>query len=161
MTYVSDLYPNEAENLSIYGHLYDWYAAADTNTNSIADIEANYALGKHIQGICPDGWSLPNDAEFEELQKENTRDLRSTEHWINGGMPGTNATGFNAVPGGWYNCSTSRFESLGGGSYYWSCHPVYDTATGAMIDYVCEKIQNPTEFTRCSGLSVRCVLVFE
>ena len=161
MTYVSDMYPDEAENLSIYGHLYDWYAAADTATNSIADIEANYALGKHIQGICPDGWSLPNDEEFEELQRENTRDLRSTEHWINAGLPGTNATGFNAVPGGWYNCTTGRFESLGGGSYYWSCHPVYDLATGAMIDYVCERVQNPTEFTRCSGLSVRCVLVFE
>lgn len=164
MTYVSEDHPNATENANIYGHLYDWYAAADTATNSIADIEATYALGKHIQGICPEGWSLPNDEDFNDFNAYDTKDLRSADNWITttgGSGVGTNATGFNAQPGGFYNCSTGRFEDLGTTSYYWSCHPVYDMATGAMIAYVCEKLKNTNTVPRCNGFSVRCVLIFE
>lgn len=163
MTYVSDMHPNATENANIYGHLYDWYAAADTTTNSIADIEATYALGKHIQGICPEGWSLPNDEDFNDFNAYDTKDLRSTDNWITAGGSGTgtNATGFNAEPGGFYNCSTGRFEDMGTTSYYWSCHPVYDMSTGAMIAYVCEKLQKSNPVSRCNGFSVRCVLIYE
>ena len=163
MTYVSDLHPNTTENANIYGHLYDWYAAADTATNSIADIEATYALGKHIQGICPEGWSLPNDEDFNDFNAYDTKDLRSTDNWLTAGGSGagTNATGFNAEPGGLYNCETGRFEDMGTTSYYWSCHPVYDMSTGAMIAYVCEKLQKTDPVSRCNGFSVRCVLMYE
>ncbi len=163
MTYVSDLHPDATANANTYGHLYDWYAAVDTETNSIADIEANYALGKHIQGICPDGWYLPNDEDFNDFDAYETKDLRSTDNWlISGGEgPGTNATGFNAEPSGFYDCATGRFEDLGTSSFYWSCHPVLDMATGAMIAYVCERLQKPKQMPRCNGLSVRCVLIYE
>lgn len=158
MTYVSENFPNESENVTNFGYLYDWYAAADTVTNSIADIEATYAAGKHVQGVCPNGWYLPTDEDFKTLESIDAKDLRSTDLWLEGG--GTNATGFNAVPGGFYNCSTGRFEDAAGNAYYWSCHPVYDKATGAMIDYICEKIYNSKDYSRCNGFSVRCVLIY-
>ena len=158
MTYVSENFPNESDNLTNFGYLYDWYAAADTVTNSIADIEATYAAGKHVQGACPNGWYLPTDEDFKTLENIDTKDLRSTNYWLEGG--GTNSTGFNAVPGGFYNCTTGRFEDAAGNAYYWSCHPVYDKATGAMIDYICEKIYNSKDYSRCNGFSVRCVLIF-
>lgn len=158
MSYVSETFPDATENVAKFGYLYDWYAAADTVTNSIADIEATYAAGKHVQGVCPNGWYLPTDEDFKTLESVDAKDLRSTDLWLEGG--GTNATGFNAVPGGFYNCSTGRFEDAAGNAYYWSCHPVYDKATGAMIDYICEKIYNSKDYSRCNGFSVRCVLIY-
>lgn len=158
MSYVSETFPDATENVAKFGYLYDWYAAADTVTNSIADIEATYAAGKHVQGVCPNGWYLPTDEDFKTLESVDAKDLRSTDLWLEGG--GTNATGFNAVAGGFYNCSTGRFEDAAGNAYYWSCHPVYDKATGAMIDYICEKIYNSKDYSRCNGFSVRCVLIY-
>lgn len=158
MSYVSETFPDATENVAKFGYLYDWYAAADTVTNSIADIEATYAAGKHVQGVCPNGWYLPTDEDFKTLESVDAKDLRSTDLWLEGG--GTNTTGFNAVPGGFYNCSTGRFEDAAGNAYYWSCHPVYDKATGAMIDYICEKIYNSKDYSRCNGFSVRCVLIY-
>ncbi len=162
MSYYSREYPNVQENVSIFGHLYDWYAAADTaRYGSVDSVARAYDMGHRIQGICPEGWYLPSDEEYEELNMYPTTDLRSTNYWItptNNGQVSinTNATGFNSVPGGKYNCSTGRYEEMMGNAYYWSCHPVYDAATGAMIDYICEKI-TILKHTNCDGHSVRCI----
>ena len=158
MDYYSYEHPNTAENVNIFGHLYDWYAAADTGRyGSVDSVERAYNMGHRIQGICPDGWYLPSDEDYEELNIYPTSDLRSTNYWINvGSQVNTNSTGFNSLPGGRYSCANGRYEDIMGNSYYWTCHPVYDMATGAMIDYVCEKIvtnNNP----RCNGYSIRCV----
>ena len=158
MDYYSYEFPNTDENVGIFGHLYDWYAAADTvKYGSVDSVERAYNMGHRIQGICPAGWYLPSDDDYEELNVYPTADLRSTSYWINAnGQANTNATGFNSLPGGKYSCSSGRFEEIMGNSYYWTCHPVYDMATGAMIDYICEKIvmgKNP----RCNGYSIRCI----
>ena len=115
MSYVSENFPNATENVANFGYLYDWYAAVDTATNSIADIEATYAAGKHVQGACPNGWYLPTDEDLKTLESFNAKDLRSTDFWIEGG--GTNSTGFNAVPGGYYNCVTGRYENAAGNAW--------------------------------------------
>ena len=157
MSYHSSQYPNISENVNIFGHLYTWYAAADTQRyGSVDSVERAYDLGHHIQGVCPEGWYLPTDEDFEELNIYPTNDLRSTSYWISGSA-NTNATGFNSLPGGMYNCTTSRFEDSMGASFYWSCHPVFDLASGALIDYVCDRIRNDN-YSRCNGFSVRCVL---
>ena len=158
MVYVSSSYPNEAQNLNIFGRLYDWYAAADTATHSVAEIESMYALGQRVQGVCPAGWYLPSEEDFDELNVYPTTELRSNEYWIDGAS-NTNATGFSSVPSGRYNCATNRFEELMGNAYYWTCHPVYDASTGAMIDFICEKVVITPPMTRCNGFSIRCVLV--
>ena len=159
MDYYSETHPNTTENVNIFGHLYDWYAAADTQRyGSVDSVERAYTLGHHIQGICPEGWYLPTDEDFEDLNAYTTSELRSTNYWINAnGVVNVNSTGFNAVPSGMYNCSTGRYENVMGNAFYWSCHPVYDMATGAMIDYVCNKILS-SQSARCNGFSVRCIL---
>ncbi|MCL2207893.1 MAG: hypothetical protein FWB90_07360 [Fibromonadales bacterium] len=52
-----------------YGRLYDWATALDIdaacNTKSLADCGA--ALDTLHQGICPDGWHVPSNAEWNTL----------------------------------------------------------------------------------------------
>ena len=158
MDYYSESFPNTARNVSIFGHLYDWYDAADTITHSVAEIENMYAHGQRVQGVCPAGWYLPSEEDFEELNIYPANELRSSQYWLDG-EGNTNATGFNSLPGGKYSCSNNRFEEMKGNAYYWTCHPVYDLTTGAMIDFVCEKIVITPPTERCNGFSIRCVLV--
>ena len=46
-------------NLTTYGYLYNWYAAA-RDTSSASNPSG-------VQGACPDGWHLPSDAEWTQL----------------------------------------------------------------------------------------------
>jgi uncharacterized protein (TIGR02145 family) len=155
MTYYSNRYSDTTANANIFGHLYTWYAAADTALHSVEEIEALYAQNQRIQGICPAGWYLPTEMDYDDLNIYPTEDLRSTSYWLTA-RDNTNATGFNSLPAGMYNCQKDRFENLMGDAYYWTCHPVYDMATGAMINFVCELIVFP-EVERCNGFSIRCV----
>ncbi len=54
-------YDNSTTNRDIYGGLYTWSAAM----NGAASSEANPS---GVQGVCPDGWHLPSDAEWKELE---------------------------------------------------------------------------------------------
>ena len=156
MDYYSPDYPNTTENVNIFGHLYDWYAAIDTGRyGSVDSVERAYNRGHRIQGICPDGWYLPSDEEYSELNIYPSTALKSTGYWING-TNNTNSTGFNSLPGGNYSCASGGYENITGNAYYWTCHPVYDMATGAEIDFVCEMIVH-SSYSRCSGFSVRCI----
>jgi uncharacterized protein (TIGR02145 family) len=68
-------YPNPniytAENLppDEYGFLYTWGAA---NIGTVTTEATNAFLGKTSdrQGICPDGWTLPSDYDWSQLEKE-------------------------------------------------------------------------------------------
>ncbi|MDR0681559.1 MAG: fibrobacter succinogenes major paralogous domain-containing protein [Dysgonamonadaceae bacterium] len=65
-------YPNRDEQIFIahpeYGLLYTW-AAASGRTDHTAG-EANNPAQQQYQGICPTGWHLPSDYEWNQLEKE-------------------------------------------------------------------------------------------
>ena len=48
----ANAYNNDPVNLDNYGMLYNWHAVNNSN------------------GICPDGWHVPTDEEFMELEME-------------------------------------------------------------------------------------------
>ncbi|MBF0574495.1 fibrobacter succinogenes major paralogous domain-containing protein [Dysgonomonas sp. GY617] len=68
------------------GLVYSWFAAAKGNANTAVDqqvigsaVEAfevemigplGVAPNKYVQGICPDGWHLPSDREWNQLEQE-------------------------------------------------------------------------------------------
>jgi uncharacterized protein (TIGR02145 family) len=63
-------YPNgDTDSPSKYGLLYTWGAANIGTTTTEA---TNAFLGKTSdrQGICPDGWTLPSDYDWNQLEKE-------------------------------------------------------------------------------------------
>ena len=53
-------YPNNNRaNVSKYGYLYNWPAVMNGSLSSSANPSG-------VQGICPDGWHVPSDAEWTE-----------------------------------------------------------------------------------------------
>ncbi|MBO7511682.1 MAG: fibrobacter succinogenes major paralogous domain-containing protein [Fibrobacter sp.] len=161
-------YNNEAANCEVTGRLYTWAAAIDSvKLANDADNpqECGYnricTLPAKLQGICPTGWHLPSEAEWETLFKEvggrNTaaKVLKSRSGWNKNGN-GTDAYGFSALPacgrgysGGFndegdYACFWSPIESVGSLAFSMDLH--YDNDWAFLVrgdkDY---------------GFSVRCL----
>ena len=126
-------YPNNSSsNKPTYGLLYTWPAvmngASTSNTNPSG-----------VPGICPDGWHIPSDAEWNQLLDyaqgiwawqctggSSGKSLASTIGWENsdnacalGNHPEiNNASGFGATPSGEYY--SGGFSSFGRISEYWT-----------------------------------------
>jgi len=107
-------------NYQTYGVLYNWTAAMDGASSSTANPSG-------VQGVCPDGWHLPSDAEWTELTDylggENVAGGKLKEtgtiHWASPNTGATNETGFTALPGG--NCSgVGDFSRIANYGYWWS-----------------------------------------
>ncbi|MBP7848865.1 MAG: hypothetical protein KA053_01185 [Lentimicrobiaceae bacterium] len=99
-------YDNDAANCAIYGGLYQW------------DEMMGYSTTPGVQGICPDGWHVPTDAEYCTLTTflDSTVDCNSggwsgtdagskmketgTAHWNSPNADATNSSGFTALGGG-------------------------------------------------------------
>jgi uncharacterized protein (TIGR02145 family) len=123
-------YDNSTANRDIYGGLYTWAAAM----NGAAGSNANPS---GVQGVCPDGWHLPSDAEWKEMEiylgmlpstADNTG-LRGSEggklkeagetHWNSPNTGATNESGFTALPAG-YRHSSGTFAAEGFSAFFWT-----------------------------------------
>lgn len=153
MIYYSQQFPNEEENLEQYGRLYTWYAAVGVPENS-GDEPAITQNGGFVTGICPKGWHIPNAQNLASLTPFDAYDLMSQNLWL---RPGTNYTGFNALPAGFYNADTERFENLLGQTYYWSTENESNRSYRVFsLFYGCNAVAEESK-EALNGLSVRCV----
>jgi len=121
----SRCYEDKPENCTKYGRLYSWAAAmgidAKYNNQSWGESDARH------KGICPTGWHIPSDADWEELvshvESENycsrcaARYLKAKSGW-NGNGNGTDAYGFSALPGG--IGGNGSFYNVGDDGRWWS-----------------------------------------
>ena len=96
-------YDNKADNIAVYGYLYDWETA---------------------KKVCPTGWHLPSDAEWTQLTdylggaSDAGGKLKAVSHWNSPNTGATNETGFTALSGG--SRSYSTFSDIGTKGYWWS-----------------------------------------
>ncbi len=159
-------YDEDENNDQVYGKLYNWYAVSDN------------------RGLCPVGWRIPTDADWQELvafidpkangnnNKLGTR-LRSKrqvssplgdpwdteEHprWDSHGKRyGTDDHGFNAIPGG----STSMgnaYVHLGKHSYFWSLDEPNENTAWARVIRFSHRGMSRTAYFKQLGFSVRCI----
>jgi len=80
-----------------YGRLYNWITAMNNS-------ESSSKVPSGVQGVCPEGWHLPSQAEWNVMTTyiggENTagKKLKATSGW-NGNGNGTDEYGFSALPG--------------------------------------------------------------
>ena len=102
-------YNNDANNMTTYGRLYNWYAVSDS------------------RNIAPVGWHVPTDVELTTLTDYlgglsiagNKLKEPGTTHWASPNTGAVNETGFTALPGG-YRVSSGSFSNLGNNGYWWS-----------------------------------------
>ena len=105
-------YANKAENCAVTGRLYTWAAAIDsvklaTDADNPQDcgFDKTCTLPAKVQGICPDGWHLPTQVEWNTLFAEVGGKLRAGKilkaqtGWYDSGN-GTDSVGFSALPAG-------------------------------------------------------------
>lgn len=146
------------ENYITYGVLYNWPAAMNGEESSDTNPSG-------VQGICPDGWHLPSDAEWEELIEYLGNTLAQEKlkesgnaHWIEPSNA-TNETGFTALPGG--TLYQGEFINLTRMGYWWSA--TQESATVAKYrmmhyeNYVMLPNPNPTAIDKEIPMSIRCI----
>jgi len=110
---------------SKYGVLYTWSAA--TGNFSIQE------NAEGVQGVCPDGWHIPSNLEYEALENfileeghpiiETGKPLKSLSGWDTNN--GTDEYGFNAFPGGQRGGgfgSKAPFSGEGIRGFWWSSY---------------------------------------
>ena len=157
-------YNNNTNNCDTYGGLYQW------------DEMMQYVSTEGTQGICPDGWHLPTDAEYRiveielgmsALETSNTG-WRGTDEgaklagneplWTNGNLDlnaNFDASAFMSIPGGYRSISGSS-EHLSNVTFFWSSSENGGNAWIRHLHY------NYTQIYRyyrdqAYGFSVRCI----
>jgi uncharacterized protein (TIGR02145 family) len=160
-------YENYGAIGATYGALYTWPAAM--NIYSEIDIKP----GK-VQGICPDGWHLPDDSEWKQLEMffgmsqaeadgENWRGEKEggklkhegIQYWTSPNTGSTNESGFSALPAGWRD-GAGYFRNLGTSARFWSSSKRADYAWIRQLDYNSSRIFRGTTGLY-EGISVRCI----
>lgn len=108
-------YEGSADSCSKYGRLYQWAAAMGLDT-SYNGKSWNGSLPH--QGICPNGWHIPSESEWNSLSDHIGRftvgDELRARSW-----GGTDGVGFNALPAG-FRYRYGVFSSVGKNTYLWS-----------------------------------------
>ncbi|NDD67776.1 hypothetical protein EBZ35_09055, partial [bacterium] len=118
------IYNNDPVNDGLYGKLYNWYAVNDS------------------RGLCPTGWHVPSDGEWNVLVKfldpsadticgncissgiaggkmKSTATQPTPGGWIAPNSDATNSSGFTGLPGGSRD-SGGGFANLGPDGGWWS-----------------------------------------
>ena len=117
-------YNNDNDNCELLGRLYSRRAAMNDERCAYRE---NCFLGKdHVQGICPEGWHIPNVVESGNLLilvNENAVELRSIQGWKakaqeDEDAPGEDTYGLSFAPSGNYT-SAGYFGNRGSTSFTW------------------------------------------
>ncbi len=150
-------YDNDNQYNFPYGRLYNWYAVNDA------------------RNVCPTGWHVPSDADWNILIKylDTTADTTcsgcfqsnvaggylkqtGTLYWSSPNFGASNISGFSSLPGG-YRDVYGAFSEIGLYGYWWS-----STQSSTVAAFTRELFHNNPYIGRSlrdkhDGYSVRCV----
>jgi len=152
-----------------YGRLYDWQTAMDYRTSSDA-------VPSGVEGVCPVGWHLPSDAEWQTLidyvEPNAGTKLKSRTFISRGNGPGgiiapngTDKYRFSALPGGSYNYGSSNVSGIDHFSGHdWYGHWWSSTESESDKNKAWHRMMSASSFNveryhyeKRNFLSVRCV----
>jgi hypothetical protein len=145
-------YDNDPLKGAIYGKMYNWYAVNNEDHG----------------GIAPQGWHIPNDAEWTTLSTLLGGDviaggkMKSTgfSSWPSPNTSATNESGFSGLPGN-YRTFLGSFapELVGEQGYWWSATEYTLNNLYARYRYLRYNNGNlmSNQLEKKAGLSVRCI----
>jgi len=146
------------EQVAKLGYLYTWTAVVGVQKGS----DAKKDLGKR-QGICPNGWHVPSEAEFTTLKNKIGTyagyKLKSTSGWNKvgaGSGSGSDTYRFNLLPSGQ---GDSRVHKLGKQAEIWTSTVASSSSESAAYAYVAydgDNILNANTY-KMGGKAVRCI----
>lgn len=154
----------------IYGALYTWAAVMNGNPSSDQN-------PSRLQGVCPEGWHIPSDSEWKELEmflgmteaaidsvglrggNQGSKLASSESFWLNGYLdsnPDFGSSGFNAQPGGGrrYN---GTFGHKGDNANFWTSTAYSNTRAWGRHIYSSYSSVHRYYNVKSNGFSVRCV----
>ncbi len=156
------IYNNDPVNDGLYGKLYNHYAVTDS------------------RGLCPTGWHVPSDGEWNNLVKyldpsadtnfnnqfvsftvggelKSTSMLPMLGGWNSPNFGATNISGFSALPGGRRDFD-GEFYATALDSYWWShTVPTNTSASFSCNIFYSSSIVYRGYFFWNTGISVRCL----
>ena len=113
-----------------------------------------------VKGVCPIGWHLPSENEFNQLISYVGGDaiagsnMKSTYLWNNNGN-GNNSSFFTALPAGIK--MNSSFYNIGNAAYFWSCTQ-WTTNQSRRFFYINTNTNiSNMSYNDSYGLSIRCI----
>ena len=159
-------------SIQTYGRLYSWATVMNGASSSNANPSG-------VQGICPDGWHVPSDNEWKQMEMAmgmSQSDANDTEYRSNiaaklscntgwsssstanaaGNLdtPDRNSSGFSALPAGYYGSNHVYFGSYAG---FWSAtERNSDNAYYRGLYYNYAGVGRD-DGNKSTGYSVRCV----
>ena len=139
-------YANNTANCATYGGLYDWKEAMA------------YSTTPGTKGICPTGWHIPTQAEFETLRETVGYDgnkLKREDQGTGTGV-GTNTSGFSALLAG-FRVNDGSFNSLGGNTYFWSSTQYNVPNAYIVFLWSDQNAISMTNDVKAYGFSIRCL----
>jgi uncharacterized protein (TIGR02145 family) len=107
---------NLSSNCNTYGKLYDWNTVMQGAMSSAA-------VPSGVQGVCPKGWHVPSQQEFNQLctflggpsvAGGKMKDTSALWNPMYANVGATNSSGFSALPGG------SNSGGFGIQAFFWS-----------------------------------------
>ena len=149
------VYDDDPVNADVYGNLYNWYTVDDD------------------RGVCPDGWHIPSDEEFMELEMflgmseedANSVGFRGNDeggkikedgyvHWSYPNTLATNESGITILPGG---IRDSGYNYMTFSCTLWTASEENDgDAWYRQLSYSRSTI-NRSDRNKELGYSVRCI----
>jgi len=165
---------NTSNEINTYGALYTWAAAMGDNA-----ISSN-TNPSGVQGVCPDGWHLPSDEEWKQLEmylgmsqvdadsagwgrgtNEASKLAGNSGLWTDGSLENDTTfgtSGFSALPSGYRDSYyDGSFYDLGDWGYWWSS--TEGNSSGAYrrtLSYDNTDILR-NSINKSNGFSVRCI----
>jgi uncharacterized protein (TIGR02145 family) len=145
------IYRNSPVNDGLFGKLYNQYAVTDS------------------RGLCPTGWHVPSDAEWNTLENQLGGSsvaggpLKSTAMqptpggWAPPNTGATNNSGFTALPGG-LRLNNGDFDLMSKVGYWWSSS--VSSGSSAPYRYLNDFSSSFGRFDdyRSYGFSIRCLM---
>ncbi|MCQ2106920.1 MAG: hypothetical protein MJZ26_14150 [Fibrobacter sp.] len=168
---------DEPENCETYGRLYTWATAMGIDEKyqtQSALKDGVISDTSYNRGICPKGWHIPSDDEWQTLFDfvDASNGIATAGQSLcdpNGAWKGydnypmTDDYGFSAIPGGKYqysleNNSNEGWKNFGESLHVWSATESVDTtATNVYTRYIQPTQIDRNDFPKMRRRYIRCV----